>query len=90
MEKKGLRAVVGHRLLMGRQDLRSHPGLTGIAGSQNIGHDAALFSSGPGTVAECGQAAGWGDWGKAGVGWAGGVIEMGSRLHLQVINRTRI
>ncbi len=32
-----------------------------------LGDDSKVFSPGTGGVTECGQAAGWGDWGKAGV-----------------------
>ena len=37
----------------------AHPGATGTSGPQDLDRDSALFPLGPGTVAECGQAAGW-------------------------------
>jgi len=32
----------------------AHSGLTGTVGPQDVGHDAALFPPGTGTIAECG------------------------------------
>lgn len=52
----------------------SHSGFARIAWPQNFGHDTSVFSFVPGAITECGQVAGWGDWGEAAVGWTGSVL----------------
>jgi len=58
----------------------AYPGATGLLGNKTLAMTQRYSHLAPEQLQSAVQTAGWGDWGKAGVGREGSLIEVGSRF----------